>query len=63
MILDQTRRHALIQYFPVRESFKIEAERPLPVQGDGESVGKTPISAKVLPGALHVIVPAGEEPE
>lgn len=63
MILDQTRRHALIQYFPVRESFKIEAERPLPVQGDGESVGKTPISAKVIPGALHVIVPAGEEPE
>lgn len=35
----------------------IEAERPIPVQGDGELIGNTPITVKLIPHALHVIVP------
>jgi diacylglycerol kinase (ATP) len=32
----------------------IEAERPLPVEGDGEALGKTPATFTVLPGVLSL---------
>lgn len=38
----------------------IEVRAPvLPVQMDGEYVGETPMTFRAVPGALHVIVPAG----
>jgi len=38
----------------------IDAEKPITVQADGELVGETPISVKVLPAAFRVIVPESE---
>ena len=35
----------------------IETDQPQPIQGDGEIWGTTPISIKVLPGAMRVLVP------
>ena len=35
----------------------IETDQPQPIQGDGEIWGNTPISIKVLPGAMRVLVP------
>ena len=35
----------------------IQTDQPQPTQGDGEIWGTTPISIKVLPGAMHVLVP------
>jgi YegS/Rv2252/BmrU family lipid kinase len=40
----------------------IESFRPLPVQGDGEIIGMTPVTLRLLPRALRVIVPAPPEP-
>lgn len=36
---------------------RIEANRPVPVQGDGELIGNTPVTVKLIPRALHVIIP------
>jgi diacylglycerol kinase family enzyme len=36
---------------------EIETDRPLPTQIDGDVVGRTPLSARVLPGALRVLLP------
>jgi diacylglycerol kinase (ATP) len=36
---------------------RIEANRPVPVQGDGEVIGTTPVTVKLIPRALNVIVP------
>jgi diacylglycerol kinase family enzyme len=38
--------------------FRIEPAESLPVQFDGDPVGSTPFCAKVLPGALTVMVPS-----
>ena len=38
----------------------IQSDPPQPIQGDGEIWDQTPISIKVLPGAMRVLVP-GEE--
>jgi diacylglycerol kinase family enzyme len=35
----------------------ISTDQPQPIQGDGEVWGNTPISIKVLPGAMRVLVP------
>jgi diacylglycerol kinase family enzyme len=40
----------------------LESFRPLPVQGDGEVIGMTPMRVKLIPRALQVIVPAPPEP-
>jgi diacylglycerol kinase family enzyme len=42
--------------FPGDREVRIDAERPLPVQGDGESVGETPVSVGIDPGSLRVLV-------
>jgi diacylglycerol kinase family enzyme len=38
---------------------RIEANRTLPVQADGDLIGETPIEMTVLPRAFRVIVPRG----
>ena len=38
--------------------FRLDADPPQPVVLDGEEYGMTPVSARVLPHALKVIVPA-----
>lgn len=40
-----------------RREVRIEANRPVPVQGDGELMGNTPVTVKLIPRALHIIVP------
>lgn len=46
-----------ITYLTARQIVTIWANRPLPVQGDGEIIGETSITVKVVPEALHLIVP------
>jgi len=45
-----------IQHWQVREA-TVETQPPQDVHSDGEIIGKTPITVKVLPQALRVIVP------
>jgi YegS/Rv2252/BmrU family lipid kinase len=46
-----------LRYLEVRESIEIQSERPLPVQADGEVIGKTPVIVRLIPRALRIIVP------
>ena len=45
------------QFLPVHRDLKIECNRTLPVQGDGELIGKTPVQLTVVPEAVSVVVP------
>lgn len=41
---------------------RIESDRPVPLQADGDPAGSTPVELSVLPKALHVFAPrAGDE--
>ena len=46
-----------IQYLTARRAVAIHTEHPIPVQGDGEVIGETPLEVQVVPGALRVVVP------
>ncbi len=48
-----------VRWLRARRSVKIEANRLLPVQGDGDLIGETPVDVTVLPQAVRVIVPRG----
>lgn len=52
---DDAKSHTL-QHWQVRE-VKVEAEPFQEVQADGEVLGQTPLEARVIPGAVKIIVP------
>lgn len=58
--LGQQRRDRNVRYFAARQSIVISADRPLPVQADGEIIGETPIQIQVVPSALQVVVPPAQ---
>ena len=45
---------------PSRREVIIGSTRPLPVQADGDPCGETPVTIKVLAGALRVIAVPGQ---
>lgn len=40
---------------------RIHSNRPVPVQGDGEQIGTTPVVISLVPRAIHVVVPRTQE--
>jgi len=40
---------------------RVHANQPVPVQGDGEQVGMTPVTITLVPRALHLVVPSSTE--
>jgi YegS/Rv2252/BmrU family lipid kinase len=48
-----------VRYLEAEGTIRVETDRPLPVQADGEVLCDTPIEVEVVPGALRVVVPAG----
>src|SRR5258706_399922 len=63
MLLSQHDRDPNIRYLSATRSIAIDADRPLPVQADGEIIGQTPVQVRVVPDAVRVVVPrANVEP-
>jgi diacylglycerol kinase family enzyme len=56
LIVGLHRGKRVVQHWQARE-IAIEADPPQPVQVDGEMAGDTPVSARIMPGALMVLVP------
>lgn len=58
-IAGQSGKKAGILYHRAEHSFTIQTTRRLPVQGDGEIIGWTPLEGEVVPHAVNVIVKPG----
>jgi diacylglycerol kinase (ATP) len=56
-LLAHERDNSVAHRLEAREMVLIAPELPLPVQGDGDYIGQTPIQLQVLPGAVLVAVP------
>ncbi len=52
-----------VRYLQAEKSISVSADTPLPVQGDGEIIGETPVHVQVIPSAIQVIVPVNIENE
>jgi YegS/Rv2252/BmrU family lipid kinase len=53
--------HESIQHWHARE-VKVTADPPQTVQADGEMLGKTPVTAHIIPNAVNIIVPRSTAP-
>lgn len=56
-VADQPLNPEHLGHWQVKEA-AIVSDPPQPVVGDGEDWGETPVTIKVLPGAIRVVVPA-----
>jgi diacylglycerol kinase (ATP) len=57
VLIGHRRRSPNIRYYSAERSVVVDADRPLPVQGDGEILGETPVRVEVVPDAVAVVVP------
>jgi YegS/Rv2252/BmrU family lipid kinase len=57
LILNRQRESPYITCVSVKKGVVLDASRKIPVQGDGEIIGNTPIEVQIVPAALRVIVP------
>jgi len=55
-------RDRRVRIFEARESIALDARPPAVVQADGDAIGHTPVSIKLVTKALHVIVPPPSAP-
>ena len=57
LITGRHRRDANTRFFRIRESLVVRSGRPVLVQGDGDLIGRTPLTLRVAPNSLRVLVP------
>jgi diacylglycerol kinase (ATP) len=51
------RRSPNIRYLSAERSIVVDSDQPLPVQGDGELIGETPVQVQAILDAVQVVVP------
>jgi YegS/Rv2252/BmrU family lipid kinase len=56
-LLNKHRQDDNISYLTATDQVEIVAHKPLPIRGDGEIIGQTPVQVQVVPQAVRVIVP------
>jgi diacylglycerol kinase (ATP) len=54
-------RNQRIECVPARESVTIEATRPLPLQADGDPLGRQNAEVQIVPQALELLIPTKED--
>jgi diacylglycerol kinase (ATP) len=57
LLLGRHRKSPNLHYLHAHRSIEVAAHPPLPVQADGEIIGETPCTIKVIRAAVSVIVP------
>jgi len=59
-LLGRHGREPRLTYLHASRRIIVKTDAPVPVQGDGEVVGQTPLEVEVIPGAIRVVVPHRE---
>lgn len=57
VIMRRQRKESRLHFLRAEHSVIVRSSRPLPVEGDGEFIGHTPVEIGVVPNAVKVIVP------
>ncbi len=55
MLTWRSRRAPRMKHFKARE-VRVDADPPIPVQIDGESIGTTPVAVRIVPQAVNLVV-------
>jgi diacylglycerol kinase (ATP) len=60
LLLRKPRQATKMFYIQAADSIEIASENPLPAQADGEVIGETPVTIRVIPQAVRLLVPEKE---
>ncbi|MGE5179879.1 MAG: diacylglycerol/lipid kinase family protein, partial [Bacteroidota bacterium] len=60
-LTNRHRKDGNARFYRVRDRAVIESAHPVLVQGDGEIIGQTPVTLRIVPGALRVLVASAVE--
>jgi len=63
VLLGQQRQDSTVRHFVARESVAVLEASSLPVQGDGEFIGRAPVEVELVADAVPVVVPEQGEQE
>jgi diacylglycerol kinase family enzyme/membrane-associated phospholipid phosphatase len=55
-LTNRHRRDENARFYRVRDRVVVDSAHPVLVQGDGEIIGQTPVTLRIVPGALRVLV-------
>jgi diacylglycerol kinase family enzyme len=58
----QASKDSDLRYLDVHNQIEIQSNPTMPVQADGEVIGKTPVSISLVSSALRIIVPPKKNP-
>jgi YegS/Rv2252/BmrU family lipid kinase len=58
LVPGRPRKARNLRYWSAESSVLVFSDKPLPVQGDGDVLGETPLEVNVVSGAVQVLVPA-----
>ncbi len=61
MITKPSEENEELECLDAMREVKIRASHPIPVQGDGELIGNTPITITLIPHAIHVWLPKKQD--
>jgi YegS/Rv2252/BmrU family lipid kinase len=56
-LLGRQRQDRSVRFLTAERTIVVSTDRPLPIQADGEIIGDTPLQIRVVPSALHIVVP------
>lgn len=57
VLMRRTKIAREVQWIDVQQRIEVRSQRVLPVQGDGDIIGVTPVEVEFVPGLVRVIVP------
>jgi diacylglycerol kinase (ATP) len=63
MLLGRWGELARVQHWRARDRVLIHTEDPVPVQGDGDLLGHTPVDVRIAPRSVHIVVPESSDSE
>jgi len=58
LVPGRPRKARNLRYWSAESSVLVFSDKPLPVQGDGDVLGETPLEVQIVSGAVRVLVPA-----
>ncbi|NIR65426.1 MAG: hypothetical protein GWO08_03310 [Gammaproteobacteria bacterium] len=59
IIIDQPEETKVMKCYEAYDQIVIDADKELPVQADGDRIGQTPVTIKIVPSAVKFLTPGG----
>ena len=61
IIIEQPEETKVMKCYEAYDQIVIDVDKELPVQADGDRIGHTPVTIKIVPSAVKFLTPGGDK--